>query len=92
MIAAASVGAVRVGASTMRLPSWTFVLDPATIILDLHGSLEGTYVLEEQRADGSLVIRPEPTLADMQARHGLPPVDPGDLPDWFHGLPADDEG
>ncbi|MTD47522.1 hypothetical protein GKE82_25290 [Conexibacter sp. W3-3-2] len=61
-------------------------------ILDLHGDLEGTFVLEETRADGALVIRREPTLAQVETRHGLTPVPAAEQPAWFSELPTDDEG
>ncbi len=44
------------------------------------------------RADGALVIRREPTLAQVEQRHGMRPVPADELPDWFRDLPTDDEG
>jgi len=71
-------------------------MDEPTII-DLHGDLEGRYVIEEQRADGALVIRPErdpddESIHDILARHGERLVPADELPDWFHELPTDGEG
>ncbi len=66
-------------------------MEPLTV-LDLHGDLEGQYVLQEQRPDGSLVIRPEPTLTDALADQGERRVPAGEMPDWFQTLPSDGEG
>lgn len=62
------------------------------IVIDVHGGLEGRYVVEEQRPDGALLIRPDLGVASILARHGEQQLTDGDLPDWVRELPTDDEG
>ena len=71
-------------------------MDEPTII-DLHGDLEGRYVIEEQRADGALLIRPEvdpdeESLDDILARHGERRLTGDEIPDFLRELPSDGEG
>jgi len=40
------------------------------IIIDVRGGLEGRYVVEERRADGAVVIRPDLGVDGTLARHG----------------------
>lgn len=62
------------------------------IVIDVHGGLEGRYIVEEQRADGAVVIRPDTSVASILARHGERQLIGDELPDWVHELPTDDEG
>ena len=40
----------------------------------VSGAVEGHYVIEEKRGDGTLVLRPEITADQMLRRHGLEPA------------------
>ncbi len=62
------------------------------IIIDVRGGLEGRYVVEEQRSDGALLIRPDLSVASILARHGEQQLTDDELPDWARELPTDDEG
>jgi len=67
-------------------------MDQPTVI-DLHGDLEGRYVIEEHRDDGALVIRPEPTpLDEILARHGERRLTGHEIPAFLRELPTDGEG
>lgn len=71
-------------------------MDQPTVI-DLHGDLEGRYVIEEQRPDGALVIRPEvdpddESLDDILARHGERRLTGDEIPASLRELPTDGEG
>lgn len=68
------------------------VLDPQTEILELHGDLEGRYVVEEQRPDGALLIRPDLSLKGILARHGERQLTGEEIPAFLRELPTDDEG
>ncbi|MTD47660.1 hypothetical protein GKE82_26010 [Conexibacter sp. W3-3-2] len=70
----------------------TVVLDPQTNILTLHGDLEGRYVLEEERPDGALVIRPDLSLKGILERHGERQLTGEEIPAFLRDLPTDDEG
>lgn len=61
-------------------------------ILELHGDLEGQFVLDERLPDGRIVLRPEPSLREELDRLGATPLNADELPDWFHELPTDGEG
>ncbi len=69
-----------------------FVVMEQPIVIDVHGGLEGRYVVEEQRPDGAVVIRPDLSVASILARHGERQLTSDELPDWVHELPTDDEG
>lgn len=62
------------------------------IVIDVHGGLEGRYVVEEQRPDGAVLIRPDTSVVGILARHGERQLTGDELPDWVHELPTDDEG
>lgn len=44
-------------------------MEPARVTLS--GDLSGDYVVEDQRPDGRVVLRPDLSVRAMLARHGL---------------------
>lgn len=63
----------------------------------LAGDLTGDYLVDEQLADGRLVIRPDTTAAAMNRRMGLEPLTADEFTAFIAGhgtdmLPADSEG
>lgn len=62
------------------------------IVIDVYGALEGRYVVEEQRPDGAVLIRPHLSVASILARHGEHQLADDELPDWVRELPTDDDG
>lgn len=72
------------------LPHSAAMKDP--IVIDVHGGLEGRYVVEEQRPDGALVIRPEFSVAQVLEKHDERRVTHEEIPAWLRELPTDGEG
>jgi hypothetical protein len=58
----------------------------------LTGDLSGDYVVEDQRADGRLVLRPDLSVAAILARHGERELTPEEFDRHFGHLPTDGEG
>ncbi|ADB50448.1 hypothetical protein [Conexibacter woesei] len=58
----------------------------------LSGDLSGDYVVEEQRADGRLVLRPDLSVEAILARYGERELVPDEFDRRFGHLPADDKG
>lgn len=58
----------------------------------LTGDLSGDYVVEDQRADGRLVLRPDLSVEAILARHGERSLAPDEFDRRFRQLPADGEG
>lgn len=69
-----------------------FMMVEQPIIIDVHGGLEGRYVVEERRADGAVVIRPDLSVESILARHGERQVTRDEVPIWLRELLTDDEG
>ncbi len=58
----------------------------------LTGDVVGEYVVEEQRPDGRLVVRPDLSVSAILARHGEREMTPEEFARRFAHQPADDEG
>jgi len=58
----------------------------------LTGDLSGDYVVEDQRADGRLVLRPDLSVVAILARHGERALTPEEFDRHFGHLPTDGEG
>lgn len=54
--------------------------------------LEGKYVLEESREDGSLVLRPDTSIDAIRRRLDVEPVSDEEFETLFGDLPTDGEG
>ena len=54
--------------------------------------LEGEYVLEERREDGSLVLRPDTSIDAIRRRLDVEPVSDEEFERLFGHLPTDGEG
>jgi hypothetical protein len=72
-------------------------MSDAARCLTVVGERAGEYVVDEELADGRLVIRPETSAAAMNRRTGVEPISPDEFNTFLaeHGeqmLPADDEG
>lgn len=55
----------------------------------LTGFVSGDYVVEEERPDGRLVLRPDLSLRAILARHGERELTPQEFARRFGHLPAD---
>lgn len=55
-------------------------------------SLSGDYVVEDQRPDGRLVLRPDLSVAAILAGHGERELTPEEFDRHFGHLPTDGEG
>lgn len=60
--------------------------------MTLSGDLSGDYVVEDQRPDGRVVLRPDPSVRAMLARHGVRELTPDEFERHFGALPTDGEG
>lgn len=58
----------------------------------LAGDLAGEYVVDEELADGRLVIRPDTSAAALNRRMGVKPISAPEFEEHFGHLPTDDEG
>ncbi len=58
----------------------------------LTGDLSGDYVVEDQRADGRLVLRPDLSVSAIVARHGERELTSEEFDRHFGHLPTDGEG
>lgn len=58
----------------------------------LTGDLSGHYVVEEQRPDGRLVLRPDLSVPAILARHGERELAPEEFERYFGHLPGDAGG
>jgi hypothetical protein len=58
----------------------------------LTGDLSGDYVVEDQRPDGRLVLRPDLSVAAILARHGERELTAEEFDGHFGHLPTDGEG
>lgn len=58
----------------------------------LTGDLSGDYVVEDQWADGRLVLRPDLSVEAILARHGEREPAPDAFDRNFGQMPADGEG
>lgn len=58
----------------------------------LTGDLSGDYVVEDQRADGRLVLRPDLSAQAVLARHGARELTSAEFEQHFGDLPTDGEG
>lgn len=52
----------------------------------------GDYVVDEELADGRLVIRPDTSAAAIRRRAGLEPISAEEFAQHFGHLPTDEEG
>ncbi len=60
--------------------------------MTLSGDLAGDYVVEEQRPDGRVVLRPDLSVRAMLSRHGERQLTPEEFEQHFGKLLTDDEG
>ena len=60
--------------------------------MKLSGDLSGDYVVEDQRPDGRLVLRPDLSVPAILARHGERELTPDEFDRHFGHLPTDGEG
>ena len=58
----------------------------------LSGDLSGDYVVEDQRPDGRLVLRPDLSVSAILARHSERELTPEEFGRHFGHLPTDGEG
>lgn len=58
----------------------------------LTGDMSGDYVVEDQRPDGRLVLRPDLSVKAILARHGERELAPDEFDRLFGRLPTDGEG
>ncbi len=58
----------------------------------LTGDLSGDYVVEDRRADGRVLLRPDLSEKAMLARHGERKLNPEEFEQHFGQLPTDGEG
>ncbi len=58
----------------------------------LTGDVSGDYVVEDQRADGRLVLRPDLSVKAVLARHGEHELSADEFEQHFGHLPTDGEG
>jgi hypothetical protein len=58
----------------------------------LSGDLSGDYVVEDQRPDGRLVLRPDLSVEAILARHGERELTSEAFERQFGHLPTDGEG
>jgi hypothetical protein len=65
-------------------------VEPAHVTLS--GDLSGDYVVEDERPDGRIVLRPDLSVKAMLARHGERKLTPEEFEQHFGQLPTDDEG
>jgi hypothetical protein len=65
-------------------------VEPAHVTLS--GDLSGDYVVEDQRPDGRVVLRPDLSVKAMLARHGARELTPDEFDQHFGELPTDGEG
>jgi hypothetical protein len=62
------------------------------IRVTLSGDLSGDYIVEDQRPDGRVVLRPDLSVNAMLARHGERRLTPEEFEQSFGRLPTDGEG
>lgn len=65
-------------------------MEPAHVTLS--GDLSGDYVVEDRRADGRVVLRPDLSVKAMLSRHGERELTPAEFEQHFGELPTDGEG
>jgi len=65
-------------------------MEPARVTLS--GALSGDYVVEEQRPDGRVVLRPDLSVSAMLFRHDERELTPAEFEQHFGELPTDGEG
>lgn len=58
----------------------------------LVGALAGEYVVDEELADGRVVIRPDTSASAIRRRAGLISIDEAEFRERFGSLAVDDEG
>jgi len=58
----------------------------------LSGDLAGDYVVEEQRPDGRVILRPDLSVKAMLSRHCARELTPEEFEQHFGDLPMDGEG
>ena len=65
-------------------------MEPARV--RLSGDLAGDYVVEEQRPDGRVVLRPDFSVKAMLSSHGERELSPDEFDRHFGKLPTDGSG
>ena len=65
-------------------------MEPAHVTLS--GDLSGDYVVEDQRPDGRVVLRPDLSVKAILARHGERELTPEEFEEHFGELQTDGEG
>jgi hypothetical protein len=65
-------------------------MEPARVTLS--GDLSGDYLVEELRADGRVVLRPDLSLQAALSRHGGRELTPDEFAHHFAESPTDGEG
>jgi hypothetical protein len=63
-----------------------------TLSGDHAGGLAGDYIVEEQRADGRVILRPDLSTRAMLERHGERELTAEECEQHLGGLPTDGEG
>lgn len=58
----------------------------------LVGALAGEYVVDEELADGRVVIRPDTSASAIRRRAGLESIGEAEFSERFGSLAVDDEG
>lgn len=56
------------------------------------GAFVGEYVIDEQLADGRIVIRPDTSASAIRRRAGLESIGEAEFSERFGSLAVDDEG
>ena len=60
--------------------------------MTLSGDLSGDYVVEDQRPDGRVVLRPDLSVKAVLSRHGASELSSEEFDRHFGELPTDGEG
>ena len=73
-------------------PTHATLLAVEPVHVTISGDLSGDYVVEDQRPDGRLLLRPDLSVNAMLARHGERRLTPEEFEQNFGQLPTDGEG
>jgi hypothetical protein len=75
-----------------RAPAHATLVGVEPVHVTLSGGLSGDYVVEDQRPDGRVVLRPDLSVRAILARHGERELTPEEFERHFGLLPTDGEG
>lgn len=75
-----------------RAPAHATLVGVEPVHVTLSGGLSGDYVVEDERPDGRVVLRPDLSVRAILARHGERELTPEEFERHFGLLPTDGEG